>query len=84
MGTRLYSIKFYPDSDQIMSRIPWCQWIYKDRVESEVYEPTLSELIEACGDIDIEIIGSPTKDMKRAGSRPSHFKESPARDKLLK
>jgi len=50
-GFALLLDKPLPESDQTMREIPWVQYVHIGAAsDNPIYAPTLSELIEACGD----------------------------------
>lgn len=55
--------RFDEIEDQSMSRISWERYVFtkpeeRNRYGEDVYEPTLSELIQECGDIKLVIGGT--------------------------
>ena len=42
-----------PELDQTVARITWDRYVYIGAPRPAIYEPTLEELIEACGDVTI-------------------------------
>lgn len=51
-GFALVPNRKLPESDETMSVIPWCQYVYHPTSEhgKTLYAPTLTELIRACGE----------------------------------
>jgi hypothetical protein len=67
-GFALIPLRELPESDPTMSRIPWCQYVFHPE-ENAVYEPTLSELIEACGrNLDLDIRENRSRAFKIIGA----------------